>query len=94
MIAPNIAGGSITALEKMEATCDFYVGNNIYLGGSTETGKSIIFRSGASISNPENTDGLELNAAGTIALRTAYKLDLSGAAEIVWGNNAPHAVFA
>ena len=32
VIAPNIAGGSITALDHMEAACDFYVGDHIYLG--------------------------------------------------------------
>ena len=39
----TINGGKITALDKMEATCDFYVGNNIYIGNNTEINMNCTF---------------------------------------------------
>lgn len=94
VIAPNIAGGTITALDRMEATCDFYVGDNIYLGDLMSSGKAIILGQRVSISNPFETDSLELNALGNIRLITSNKLDLSGVGDIIWGKNAPRAVFS
>lgn len=93
VIAPNIAGGTITALDSMTATCDFHVGDNIYLGSLMTSGKSIVFSQRAGISNPSGTDALQLNAFGNISLVTSEMLDLSGVGGIIWGNNAPKAVF-
>lgn len=85
VIAPNIAGGKITALEKMEAACDFYVGNNIYIGKSRDnTLKMIRFHDTATIASP---------SWGNLAI-SAISLDLSKIDTIVWGNNVPVAVFA
>lgn len=93
VIAPNICGGTITALDRMEASCDFYVGNKIQLGEATDSGKEIIFSTAAGISNPLNTDNLCLSAFGDIILSTSMRLDLSGVGDIIWGSNAPKAVF-
>lgn len=94
VIAPNIAGGNITALDSMTATCDFHVGDNIYLGDLMSSGKAIILGQRVSISNPFDTDTLELNALGNIRLITSNKLDLSGVGDIIWGKNTPIAVFS
>ena len=93
VISPNIAGGNITALNKMEATCDFHVGNNIYLGDVNNDGRSIIFSSNASITNTPGTGELSLSAFGNIVFDTRYTVDFSNAESINWGNNTPVAVF-
>lgn len=104
VIAPNIAGGSITALDRMEAACDFYVGNNIYLGYNSFSKKSIIFNESSrinigegriselSISTPKLTLMAHAAADSTLKLVTPL-LDLSEVDDIDWGKNAPVAVF-
>lgn len=84
VIAPNIAGGKITALERMEATCDFFVGNDIYLGKYNTGMKRIIFNSTATISTSQQD---------SITISAEY-LNLASISQIIWGNNAPQAVFA
>lgn len=83
VIAPNIAGGNITALEKMEAACDFHVGNNIYLGQYKSGGKSIFFNEFANISSTSQ-DSLSISCEN---------LDLAMISHINWGNNAPKIYF-
>lgn len=84
VIAPNIVGGNITALDKMEAACDFYVGDNIYLGKYKSGLKSIWFNGTANISS-ETQDCLSISCD---------MLDFSTISYINWGRNAPTAVFA
>lgn len=88
VIAPNIAGGTITALDKMEATCDFFVGNRIWLGrGSDTTSKEIRFNGTACISTPASPkdDSIKISCV---------ELDLSDiSGKIEWGKHAPVAVF-
>lgn len=101
----TINGGKITALDKMEADCDFYVGNNVYIGHQSASAKSIIFNDtsriniGAgdfaelSISTPKMTISAFGASGSNFTIKTPL-LDLSQVTDIDWGNNAPKAVFA
>jgi len=84
VIAPNIAGGVITALEKMEAACDFYVGNLIRLGKFRSGDTSIYFNDTANISS---------TGQDRLSISCEY-LNLSQVSNIIWGSNVPKAVFA
>jgi hypothetical protein len=64
-------GGSIQTAE------DARVGNNLRLGDTNNTGKSIIFSASASIHNPFGTDALRFSAAGNIEFSTPSDVDFS-----------------
>lgn len=64
------------------------VNSTLQLGDTLSTGRSIIFGSSASISNPVGTENIRIGAFWGIDLQ-ANELDLSGIGSIIWGGNAP-----
>ena len=63
------------------------VNSTLQLGDTLSTGRSIIFGSSASISNPVGTENIRIGAFWGIDLQ-ANELDLSGIGSIIWGGNA------
>ena len=71
-----------------------FSGGNMYIFKTNATNSAIIFPGSCSVSNPAYTDALLLSAFGNIIIQSsnAY-LDVSGVYGIIWGTNAPTAVF-
>ena len=71
-----------------------FSGGNMSLFKTNATNSAIIFPGSCSVSNPAYTDALLLSAFGNIIIQSsnAY-LDVSGVYGIIWGTNAPTAVF-
>ena len=86
--ANQIATGTLSGV-TIDVSTNATIGNKLYLGSATSTGKSIIFNSNASISNPSGTENLEISAAGYLNLWGSYgvRIGTSQVATQNWVSN-------